>query len=78
MLREMINSNKHPDGNRGYYLYVFDICPHQIFRSAEPIKVRFGFRPAVTAATKLFGYAPPLTIKVVSVTSDGQRHSDLI
>ena len=57
--------------------YVFDIRHHQIFSAAQPINVRFDFRPAAAAATNLVGYALLLTNKLVSVISDGQRQSDL-
>ena len=56
-----ITSNSYPDGNPGYKLYVFDIRHHQDYSSAQPIKVRFDFRAAIPAATKLIGYALLLT-----------------
>ena len=46
--------------------------------SAQPIKVRFDFRPAVPAATNLIGYALLLTNKKISISSDGQRQFDLV
>ena len=49
---------------------VFDIRHHQVCCSAQPIKVRFDFRPAFLAATNLVGYAPFLTNKLVLVSSD--------
>ena len=51
---------------------------HQDYISAQPIKVRFDFRPAVPAATFLIGYALLSTNNIVSVSSDGQRQFDLI
>ena len=48
-----VTSNNYPDGNPGYNLYVFDIRLHQDYSSAQPIKVRFDFRPAVPAASTL-------------------------
>ena len=76
--KDFITSNNYPDGNPGYNLYVFDICHHQDYRSAQPIKVRFEFRPANPVATNLIGYALLLTKNVVSKSSDGQRQFELI
>ena len=36
------------------------------------------FRPAVLAATNLTGYALLLAIKKISISSDGNRHFDLV
>ena len=44
--KDLITSNNYPNGNPGYNLYVFDIRHHQGFSSAQPIKVKFAFRPA--------------------------------
>ena len=76
--KDFITSNIYPDGNLGYNLYVFDNRQHQDYSSAQPMKVRFDFRPAVPAATNLLGYAPLLTNKLVSVSNDGQRQFDLV
>ena len=59
-------------------IYLFDIRHHQDYRSAQPIKVRFDFRPAIPAATNLIGFALLLTNKLVSVSSDGQRQFGLV
>ena len=61
--KDFVTSNNYPDGNPGYKLYVFDFRHHQDYRSAQPIKVRFDFRPALPAATNLLGYALLLTNK---------------
>ena len=61
--KDCITSNDYPGGNHGYNLYVFDIRHHQDYSSAQPIKIRFDFRPAVLAATNLIGYALLLTNK---------------
>ena len=61
--KNFITSNNYPDGNLGYNLYVFVIRHQQDYSSAQPIKVRFDFRPAVPAATILIGYALLLTNK---------------
>ena len=58
-----VTSNKCPDGNPGYNLYVFDIRHHQDYSSAQAVIVRFDFRPAVPATTKFIGYALLLTNK---------------
>ena len=76
--KDFISSNNNPEGNPGYNLYVFDIRHHQDFSSAQPIKVRFNFGPAVPAATNLIGYALLLTSKLVLLSSDGQRQFDLV
>ena len=44
--KDFITSKNYPDGNPGYNLYVFVIRHHEGYGSAQPIKVRFGFRPA--------------------------------
>ena len=76
--KDFVTSNLYPDGNPGYNVYVFDISHHQDYISAQLIKVRFDFRPAVPAATFLIGYALLSTNNIVSVSSDGQRQFDLI
>ena len=75
--KDFITSNSYPDGNPGFKLNVFDIRHHQDLSSAQPIKVRFDFRPAVPVATKLFGYALLLTNQLVSVSSERQTKFDL-
>ena len=63
------------DGNNiGYNLYVFDIRYQKNFESAQPIKVEFKF----VVPAGIYGYALVLTNKLVSISSDGQRHFDLI
>ena len=61
--KDFISSNNYPDGNPGYNLYVFDIRHHQDYSSAQPIKARFDFRPAVPAAANLIGHSLALTNK---------------
>ena len=63
--KDFITSNDFPDGNLGYNLYNFYFRHHQDYSSAEPIKVRFDFRPAVPAATNLIGYVLLLTNKKI-------------
>ena len=54
----------------------FDIRYQKRFESAQPIKVEFKFNGAVPAG--IYGYALVLTNKILSISSDGQRHFDLI
>ena len=61
--------------NIGYNLYVFDIRYQKILVSAQPIKVEFKFDGVVPAG--IYGYALVLTNRLVSISSDGQRHFDL-
>ena len=60
----------------GYNLYVFDIRYQKDFQNSQPIKVEFKFTGAVPAG--IYGYALVLTNKRISISSDGQRHFDLI
>ena len=76
--KDLITSKNYPVVNPGYNLYVFDIRHHQDHSSAQPIKVRFHFRPAVPAATNLIGYALLLTNTKISISSDAQRQFDLV
>ena len=76
--KHFIASNNYPDGNPGYFLYVFDIRHHHEYSSAQPIKVTFDFRLAVLAAINLIGYALLLTDKKLTYSSDGQRQFDLV
>ena len=60
----------------GYNLYVFDIGYLKNFTNSQPIEVEFNFDGAVP--NDINGYALVLTNKLVSISSDGQRHFDLI
>ena len=60
----------------GYNLHVFDIRYQKNFENAQPIKVEFKFNGVVP--NDVNGYALVLTNKLVSISSDGQRHFDLI
>ena len=62
--------------NIGYNLYVFDIRYQKDFENSQPIKVEFKFTGVVPA--EIYGYALVLTNKRISISSDGQRHFDLI
>ena len=60
----------------GYNLYVFDIRYQKNFTKSQPIKVEFKFEGVFPK--DINGYALVLTNKLVSVSSDGQRHFDWI
>ena len=59
----------------GYNLYIFDIRFQKDFTNSQPIKVEFKFDGVVP--NNINGYALVLTNKLVSISSDGQRHFDL-
>ena len=60
----------------GYNLYVFDILCQKKLESAQPTKVEF--KSSENSPAGIFGYALVSTIKLVSLSSDGQPHFDLI
>ena len=60
----------------GCNLYVCDIRYQKDFTNSQPIKVEFKFDGVVP--NDINGYALVLTNKLVSISSDGQRHFDLI
>ena len=62
--------------NIGYILYVFDERYQKIFESAQPIKVEFKFDGVIPVG--IYGYALILENKLTSISSDEQRHFDLI
>ena len=65
------------DGNIiGYNFYVFDIGCLKNFESAQPIEVEFKFDRIVPAG--ICGYALVLKNTLISISSDGQRHFDLV
>ena len=60
----------------GYNIYAFDIRYQKNFENSQPVKVEFKFSENINAG--IYGYALVLTNKVISISSDGQRHFDLI
>ena len=64
------------DNGIGYILYVFDIRYQKNLESAQPIKVKVIFSENFPAG--MYGYTLVLTKKLVSISSDCQRHFDLI
>ena len=62
--------------NIGYNLYVFDITYRKNFESSQPIKVEFKFDGVIPAGK--YGYALVSTNTLMSISSDGRSHFDLI
>ena len=60
----------------GYNLYVFDIRYQKSYTASQLNKVEFKFNGVVP--NDINGYALVSTIKLVSISSDGQRHFYLI
>ena len=60
----------------GFNLYVFDIRYQKNYTASQPIKVEFKIDGVVPINVN--GYALVLTNKLVSISSDGRRHFDLI
>ena len=60
----------------GYNLNVFDIRYQKNYTASQPIKVEFKFDGVIPNI--VIGFALLLTNKLVSISSDGQRHFDLI
>ena len=60
----------------GYNLYVFDIRYQKNYTASQPIKIEFKIDGVVP--NNVIGYALVITNKLVSISSDGQRHFDLI
>ena len=76
-LKPYISDNDFGSSNNGkdigYNLYVFDIRYQKNLESAQPIKVEF----SENVPAGVYGYALVLTNKLVSISSDGQRHFGL-
>ena len=65
------------DGNNiGYNFYVSGIRYQKNFESAQPIKVKIEFEGVIPAG--IYGNALVLTNRLISISSDCQRHFDLI
>ena len=60
----------------GYSLYVFDKRYQKKIESAQPVKIKYKFSGNVPPGT--YGYALVLTNFLVSISSNGHRHFDLI
>ena len=62
---------------RNYNLYVFDLSKQKEQIASQPIHLEFKFSAAIDVADYI-AYALVLTPKLISISSDGQRHFDLI
>ena len=60
-----------------YYFYVFDLSKQKDQIASQPIRFEFKFSAAIDVADYI-AYALVLTPKLISISSDGQRHFDLI
>ena len=60
----------------GYNIYVFQLQYQQIFAASQPLKVEF--KSDVIVPIDINGYALVLTNRLLSVSSDGQKHFDVI
>ena len=73
---EDLRSSNAAANDVGYNLYVFDIPYQKNYTASQPAKVEFKFDGVVP--NNVNGYALVLTNKLVSISSNGQRHFDLI
>ena len=62
---------------RSYNFYVFDLSKQKDLTASQPIRLEFKFSAAFGVALYI-AYALVLTPKLISISSDGQRHFDLI
>ena len=60
-----------------YPLFVFDLSKQKDQIASQPIRLDFKFNAAIDVADYI-AYALVLTPKLISISSDGQRHFDLI
>ena len=60
-----------------YNVYVFDLSKQKDNIASQPIRLEFKFSAAINVADYI-AYALVLTTKLISISSDGQRHFDLI
>ena len=72
----IVNDAGEDEDTVDYILYVFDIRYQKTLEPAQPIKIEFIDSEDVSVG--ILGFALVLTNKLVSVSSDGQRHFDLI
>ena len=59
-----------------YNFYVFDLSKQKDKIASQPIRLEFKFNAAIDVADYI-AYALVLTPKLISISSDGQRHFDL-
>ena len=76
LLDDDIRSSKTRADDVGCKFFVFDVRYRQKFTASQPTEVEINFEGVVPNNTN--GYALVLTNKLASISSDGQRHFDLI
>ena len=74
LLNPFIDLNKF---RTNYNFYVFDISKQRDIIASQQIRLEFIFNAAIDVAN-FVAYALVLTPKLISISSDGQRHFDLI
>ena len=74
LLNPFIDLNKF---RTNYNFYVFDLSKQKDHIASQPIRLEFKFSAAIDVADYT-AYALVLTPKLISISSDGQRHFDLI
>ena len=74
LLNPFIDLNKF---RTNYNFYVFDLSKQRDIIASQPIRLEFKFNAAIDVADYI-AYALVLTPKLISISSDGQRHFDLI
>ena len=60
-----------------YNFYVFDLSKQKDQIASQPIRLEFKFNAAL-GVDEFIAYALVLTPKLISISSDGKRHFDLI
>ena len=60
-----------------YNFYVFDLSKQKDPIGSQPIRLEFKFNAAINGADYI-AYALVLTLKLISISSDGRRHFDLL
>ena len=74
LLNPFIDLNKF---RTNYNFYVFDLSKQRDIIMSQPIRLEFKFNAAIDVADYV-AYALVLTPKLISISSDGQRHFDLL
>ena len=74
LLNPFINLHKF---RTNYNFYVFDLSKQKDPIGSQPIRLEFKFNAAIDVADYI-AYALVLTPKLISISSDGQRHFDLL
>ena len=62
---------------RSYSFYVFDFSKQKVHIAYQPIRLEFKLS-AVFSEANYIAYALVLTPNLISISSDGQRHFDLL